>query len=125
MAVKYTYFINIKLLVLLLVMPDLQSSREMLRLKRKLSVELLWIYLLSILKEKPLHAYALRKSVSEQFGFLPGNVSAYVVLYNLESRGFVSTRKDENRVVYTITEKGRSLLLAAEKELRGMIGKLF
>ena len=106
-------------------MPDVSNSREMLRLKRKLSVEVLWIYLLSILKDKPLHAYALRKSVSQRFGFLPGNVSAYVVLYNLESRGFVSTKKDSNRVVYTITDKGSALLDAAEKELRDTIKKLF
>ena len=56
-------------------MPQKERSRELERLHRKLGVELLWIYLLSMLKKKPSHAYVLRRQVEEKFGFLPGNVS--------------------------------------------------
>ena len=96
---------------------DLASSPEIKRLETKLGVELLWVFILSILKQKPSHAYTLRKKVEEKFGFLPGNVSAYVVLYKLESRGFVSTKKDANKVVYTITQSGQKLLEMAKKRL--------
>ncbi|MBN1941249.1 MAG: PadR family transcriptional regulator [Candidatus Diapherotrites archaeon] len=87
------------------------------RLREKLSVELLWVYILSILRTKPMHAYALRSEVEKRFDFLPGNVSAYVVLYKLKSRGFVSGKKDGTRTVYSITARGKELLKEAEKEL--------
>ena len=94
-----------------------KESREIVRLKRKLGIELLWIYLLSMLKKKESHAYVLRKEVEEKFGFLPGNVSVYVVLYKLEKRGFVSKKQQGNRTVYKITSSGKSLLKEAKKEL--------
>lgn len=94
----------------------LEKTPEIKRLKTKLTVELLWIYILSILKEKPMHAYVLRKEISQRFGFKPGNVSAYVVLYKLKGRGFVSAKKQGNRTVYNISPKGKGLLKDAEKE---------
>ena len=108
---------NIKLSPLLFSMAE---SREIVRMRRKLGVELLWIYILSLLKKEPSHAYALRKQISDAFGFLPGNVSAYVVLYKLEARGFVSGKKDGNKTVYSITSSGKKLLEDARKELKKM-----
>ena len=93
------------------------QSREITRLKRKLGIELLWIYILSMLKKEPSHAYVLRKEIEEKFGFLPGNVSVYVVLYKLEKHGFVSSKQDGNRSVYSITSSGKQLLKEAKKEL--------
>ena len=97
------------------------KTREIVRLKRKLGVELLWIYLLSMLKGKPSHAYVLRKQIEKKFGFLPGNVSVYVVLYKLQDRGFVRAKKDGNRSVYSITVKGKELLKEAKKELQNTL----
>ena len=105
-------------------MPKAKESREIERLKRKLGIELLWIYLLSMLKKKPSHAYVLRKEIEEKFGFLPGNVSVYVVLYKLEGRNFVSVKHEGNRAVYSITAKGKELLKDAKKELENTIGIL-
>ncbi len=96
-------------------------SREIERLKRKLGVELLWIYILSLLKKEPSHAYILRKQIEEKFGFLPGNVSAYVVLYKLQGRGFVSAKKEGNRTVYSITSEGKTLLKEAKRELESTL----
>ena len=95
---------------------SLENSREMARLREKLGVELLWIYILGILKKKPSHAYAIRAEIEKRFGFRPGNVTAYVVLYKLEGRGFVSKKTDANREVYSITAKGKELLKEAGKE---------
>jgi DNA-binding PadR family transcriptional regulator len=97
------------------------KSREIVRLKRKLGVELLWIYLLSMLKNKTSHAYVLRKEIEQKFGFLPGNVSVYVVLYKLQDRGFVKSKQDGNRSVYNITTKGKNLLKEAKKELQNTL----
>jgi len=97
------------------------KSREIVRLKRKLGVELLWIYLLSMLKDKPSHAYVLRKEIKQKFGFLPGNVSVYVVLYKLQDRGYVKSKHEGNRSVYSITVSGKGLLKEAKKELQNTI----
>jgi DNA-binding PadR family transcriptional regulator len=94
----------------------LEKSREIARLKEKLGIEVLWVYILSLLKKAPSHAYVLRKEIHEQFGFRPGNVSVYVVLYKLEGRGFVSAKREDNRKVYSITEKGKKLFSLAGKE---------
>jgi DNA-binding PadR family transcriptional regulator len=95
------------------------------RLETKLGVELLWPQILSILKKKPTHAYAIRKRIEERFGFLPGNVTAYVVLYKLESHGFVKARSEGNRRVYSITESGKRLLEEGKKALKEKEKKLF
>ena len=92
-------------------------ERPVERLKRKLGIELLWIYILSMLKKKPSHAYILRKEIEKRFGFLPGNVSVYVVMYKLQARNFVSARQDGNRTVYSITKEGKQLLKEAKKAL--------
>ena len=98
-------------------MPKAEKSKEIERLKRKLGIELLWIYLLSMLKKKPSHAYVLRKEIKEKFGFLPGNVSVYVVLYKLEKHRFVKAKQEGNKSVYSITSSGKELLKAAKKKL--------
>lgn len=90
---------------------------EIKRLEEKLTKEVLWLYILSVLKDKPLHAYALRKTIHGRFDFLPGQVTAYVVLYKLESRGFVKAKQEENKKTYTITAKGKSLLKEAQKRI--------
>ena len=103
----------------------LDKTSEMARLKTKLTVDLLWIYILGLLKEKPMHAYIIRKEISERFGFLSGNVSAYVVLYKLQSRGFVSGKEEGNRTVYSITAKGKELFKEAEKEFEKLQKTIF
>ena len=102
-------------------MAKAEKSKEIDRLKRKLGIELLWIYLLSMLKKKPSHAYVLRKEVKEKFGFLPGNVSVYVVLYKLEKHSFVKAKREGNRSVYHITNSGKDLLKIAKKELENTL----
>ncbi|PIU20909.1 MAG: PadR family transcriptional regulator [Candidatus Diapherotrites archaeon CG08_land_8_20_14_0_20_34_12] len=94
---------------------QLEDSPELKRLKSKMTVELLWLYILSILKKEDMHAYALRSAIQKRFGFLPGNVTAYVVLYKLQSRGFVKKKAIGNRVVYSITPNGKKLIKSAEK----------
>lgn len=91
------------------------GSPEIKRLESKLSIEILWVYILSILSGAPAHAYVLRKKIREKFGFLPGNVTAYVVLYKLESRGFVEAKSVANKKIYTITRNGKELLKEAKK----------
>ena len=101
------------------------ESPEIKRFKEKTGIEILWIYILSLLKKKPCHSYILRKKIEKEFGFLPGNVSVYVVMYKLESRGFVESKRDENKIVYSVTKKGIKLLKEAEKILKEKTKKIF
>jgi DNA-binding PadR family transcriptional regulator len=75
--------------------------------------ECLWIYVLRILRDGPKHAYVLREEVNKKYGFLPGTVTAYRVLYSLNSDGFVEKKTDGRKEIYTITPKGNEILKKA------------
>jgi len=77
------------------------------RLEKLNTKDCLWIYILDILKSKSMHAYVIRKEIQKKFGFRPGNVTAYRVLYNLKRAGLVTKTKEYRRVIYTITPEGR------------------
>jgi DNA-binding PadR family transcriptional regulator len=68
----------------------------------------MWVYILKILsKSGPSHAYVLRRRIEEEFGFRPGTVTAYKVLYDMQNLGLVTKRKQGMKRIYEITEKGR------------------
>lgn len=69
--------------------------------------ECLWAYILNILNKKPMHAYAIRKEIEIRFGFRPGTMTSYKVLYLMRRAGLVKKTKDDRRVVYSITPKGK------------------
>lgn len=94
------------------------------RLKSKTTKEILWIYLLRLLKEREMYAYEIRDELKEKFGFRPARVTSYVVLYRLESAGYVAARWNENKKYYSITEAGDELLLEGLEHLREMVGRL-
>jgi DNA-binding PadR family transcriptional regulator len=94
------------------------------RLKNKTTRELLWVYLLRLLKERDMYAYEIRKRLEEEFGFSPALVTSYVVLYKLEREGYVTTRWNENKKYYSITPKGRELLREGVSYLQGMVDRL-
>lgn len=73
----------------------------------------LWIYILRILSDGPKHAYVLREEIAEKYGFKPGNVTAYRVLYSLNADGYVTKKTDGRKEVYTITPKGKEVLKKA------------
>ena len=80
------------------------------RLKFLNTKDCLWLYILRILNDGPVHAYSIRKEVEKRFGFMPGNVTAYRVLYSLTSGGFVSKKTDGRRKIYSITMNGKKEL---------------
>lgn len=80
------------------------------KLIRNNTQDCLWPYILKILKDKPSHAYVLRKEIEKRFGFRPGSVTAYLVLYSLRKKGFVKKKKEGRKQVYTITRKGEDIL---------------
>ena len=88
------------------------------RLRRKLLAENLWYFVLKMLQKKPHYGFEVRAMIGEQFGFWLGNVTAYKVLYDLESRGHVKADEVSYRKRYRITPKGLKELEGARKFLK-------
>lgn len=86
------------------------------RLKSKITKEVLWVYILRLLKERPMYAYELKQRIKEAFDFEPATVSSYVVLYKLEKDGYVTAEWQESgtgkpsRKYYKLTPAGERLL---------------
>ncbi|RLE67139.1 MAG: PadR family transcriptional regulator [Thermoprotei archaeon] len=80
------------------------------RLKRKLGIEVLWLFLLSQLAEGDSYAYELIKFIEEKYGFNPGKVLPYVVLKRLENEGYVESYLKDKRKYYRLTPQGIALL---------------
>jgi DNA-binding PadR family transcriptional regulator len=86
----------------------------------------LWTYVLRILEDGPVHAYAIRAEIERRYKFRPGNVTSYKVIYLLARSGLVKKRQEGRRVMYEITGKGRETLKAAVgfyKERARLLGK--
>lgn len=99
------------------------------RLEDSITKDNLWIYILTLLKKKELYAYELNAKIKKEFGFSPGNVTAYIVLQRLKAEGYVRaslTKKSggPSRHYYSITEKGAAEL-GKVKKIYGKYGKLF
>ena len=90
------------------------------RMKRKVLVENLWFFILKLVKENPRYGNELREEVSKTFGFLVGNVTAYKVLYDLESREYVEVSGDYKKK-YTMTKKGLDEVRKTENFLKDLI----
>ncbi|MDD2548290.1 MAG: PadR family transcriptional regulator [Candidatus Pacebacteria bacterium] len=76
------------------------------RLKKYNTKGNLWIYILVLLKEEACHGWDFPSAVEKRFGFRPGKITPYRVLYTLELEGFVTSKQKERRRMYKITKKG-------------------
>jgi PadR family transcriptional regulator PadR len=94
------------------------------RLVRKLTQENLWLYILTLLRQGPLYGYEIRRLIEERFGFKPGEVTSYVVLYRLEKAGLIHVVNEKRgsrgpmRKYYAITPKGVNTLEKAKAFLK-------
>ncbi|MCC6013606.1 MAG: PadR family transcriptional regulator [Candidatus Verstraetearchaeota archaeon] len=97
------------------------------RLKKKITKENLWLYILTLLKNGPVYGYEVRDKIKEKFGFDVAKITTYVVLYKLEREGLVRSMKENEksqRKYYYITEKGRKTLEEGLKFLKKIINSL-
>jgi len=100
------------------------QDRPLIRLERSLTTENLWIYLLSLLSKQKMHAYAAMEEMEKQFGWKPGLITPYVVMYKLEEDGFIKGSDKGRRRYYYITQKGKELLKKARTRLRETAGAI-
>jgi len=91
------------------------------RLKDKVQKENLWFFILLLLSTEARYGYELRKLVNDEFGFWSGNVTAYRVLYSLESAGMVKSEMRERRKYYSITQAGSREVQSAKAFLESIL----
>ena len=84
----------------------------------------LWLYILSLLKKEKIHAWRFQSLIEKVFGFKPGKITAYRVLYRLEADGFVKSKMDKRRRNYSITKKGEKELILAKDFYKEILKKL-
>jgi PadR family transcriptional regulator, regulatory protein PadR len=98
------------------------------RLKNKTTVEVLWVYILSLMRKEPLYAYEIGEKIKVKFGFEIGDVTAYMVLYRLELEGYVKTEwkavENRQRKYYTITPEGERLADLGKDYLKELIERI-
>ncbi len=99
------------------------------RFEKSITKDNLWIYILTLLKRGEMYPYEIRKSINEEFGFLPGNVTAYIVLKKLKAGGYVRVKKKDQgkgpeRTYYCITGKGKDEITKASRFYRDKLKTL-
>jgi len=88
------------------------QAKALERLKRKITIENLWLYIINILLEKPTYAYDVKRRIVEKFGFRPATITVYTVMYKMVREGLLE--KDEDGI-YRVTKQG---MKAYEEGLR-------
>lgn len=85
------------------------------RLKRKLTVENLWLYVInSILRRgEPVRAYTVRKMIREYHGLNAPTITVYMVVYRLVAEGLLEKITRGGETLYRVSDKGREAYMAA------------
>lgn len=99
-------------------------ERPLERLKRKVEVENLWLFILKLLSERERCGKEIREEVRKRFGFWIGNVTAYKVLYLLERGRYITSKKMGKKRVYGLTTKGRKEIEEALDYFRSLLSRL-
>ncbi len=94
------------------------------RLRSRTTKEILWVYILRLLKDREMYAYEFRDALNDNFGFEPARITSYVVLYRLEKDGYVGSKWNANKKYYHLTDKGEKLYKEGLAYLEGVLSKL-
>ncbi len=107
------------------------DSKAYKRLKKKTSIDNLWIYILRLLQEKEMYGYELKESIKSKFGFEPATVTSYTILYKLEKDNLVKSHVLDNpegrpdRKYYAITTEGKKAMKEAKGLFEEILTKVF
>jgi PadR family transcriptional regulator PadR len=96
-----------------------KKQKAMARLRDKLTKEMLWIYILRLLQERPHYGYEIKELVKRRFQFAPAIVSGYAIIYKMKREGLIEEKResDSPRKYYGITEEGRDAMREAKQFL--------
>ncbi len=96
------------------------------RLKRKLTVENLWLYIIKILLDegRPVRAYSFRKYLRERYGIDPSTITVYMVVYRMTGEGLIEKVEIGSETLYRVTDKGVKAYMEGLKIMHEILGKL-
>ncbi|MDD3386848.1 MAG: PadR family transcriptional regulator [Candidatus Pacebacteria bacterium] len=94
------------------------------RLIKSNTKENLWIYILLVLQKEPHYGWDLYTIIEKDFGFKPGSITPYRVLYRLEDQGLVTSETKERKRVYKITKLGKDELVKVKDFYSQIIKKI-
>jgi len=99
------------------------------RLLDSITKDNLWFYILSLLMKKDMYPYEIRNKINKEFGFNPGIVTAYVVLYKLEKYGYVKSGEKmkmggPERKYYKITQRGKEELKKGKNLFKKLLNEI-
>lgn len=106
---------------------DENKSKAINRLVSKLTKEMLWMYILRLLQERPHYGYEIKQLIRERFGFSPATVSGYAIIYRLINDGLIEEQRpdDSPRKYYAITAKGSAAMSDAKEFLTKTLARVF
>ena len=83
------------------------------------------LILMQIVKEGPLHGYALTAAIEEKFGWKPSQTAVYNSLKSMENENMVSVEEkiEKGRVqkIYSITEHGQKYFEESRQKMKEQI----
>ncbi|MHA1628864.1 MAG: PadR family transcriptional regulator [Candidatus Heimdallarchaeota archaeon] len=106
-------------------------SKAFKRLKKRITIDNLWMYILRLLQEKEMYGYEIRESIKKQFGFEPATITSYTILHRLQEDNLVMSFVKDNpegrpdRKYYTITEDGERAMQDAKRFLNEILTRVF
>jgi len=103
-----------------------RTPRALVRLKRKLTIENLWLYIMKILidEKTPLRAYDIKVKLRERFNISPPAVTVYTVVYRMSMDGLVSRIHSSGETRYKPTDTGIEAFQHAITYLEELVSKL-
>jgi len=99
-------------------------SKPLHRLWQSITLGNLWLSVLSLAAKGKIYAYSLPAAIKARFGFAPSLLLVYLVLYRLESDGFLKSAEDGRRRYYSITPAGRAALASGKAMLIKRVNSL-
>jgi DNA-binding PadR family transcriptional regulator len=100
------------------------SPKPLQRLSHSLTFGNIWLSALSLMKKRKVYAYALPSEIKKRFGFEPGKLMTYLMLYKLEGEGLISSAMEGRRKYYRLTPTGARALQEAKSVLSSLSKKL-
>ena len=94
------------------------------RFKKSNTEKNLWIYILSLGKEKEIPNDEVRKLIFENFSFLPGNLLVKRVLFRLKQEGYLKKEKYKGKSAFLTTNKGVAELEKMKKFCQELLEKI-
>ncbi len=83
------------------------NSKAYERLKRKMTVENLWLYVIKVLKDVgELRAYDIKKELIKRFEIKPATITVYAVIYKMVRDELIESVSSPDGTRYRVTKKG-------------------